>query len=99
MSANAVSELEKLGWEVYATETVSDEATYSEADRAIKDLKNKDFDLLVVCVTGWIPTHAVIRVTDKFRHIPMLLWVSPAGWKKDDWSQQHHKPVPAHCVR
>ena len=82
LSANAVSELEKLGWEVYAPEPVSDEATYSEADRAIKDLKNKDFDLLVVCVTGWIPTHAVIRVTDKFRHIPMLLW-GLTGWMEE----------------
>ena len=39
-------------------------------------------DCLVLCVAGWIPTHAVIRVTDHFRHIPMLLW-GLTGWMEN----------------
>ena len=33
-----------------------------------------DFDLLVVCLAGWIPTHTVIDVITPFRHKPMVLW-------------------------
>ena len=36
-------------------------------------------DCLIVCVAGWVPTHAVIRVTDHFRHLPILLW-GLCGW-------------------
>jgi L-fucose isomerase-like protein len=53
---------------------VIDDPEYKTADTAVEGLKGKDIDCLVVCVAGWVPTHAVIRVTDKFRHIPMLLW-------------------------
>ena len=53
---------------------VIDDPAYETADAAYAKLAGLDLDCLIVCVAGWIPTHAVIRVTDHFRHIPMLLW-------------------------
>ena len=29
----------------------------------------EDFDALVICIAGWIPTHAVVKITEKFRHL------------------------------
>ena len=78
----AIGELRRLDWDVLTTEPVSDDEACADADRAIKALKGQDFDLLVICLAGWIPTHTVIRVTDKFRHLPMLLW-GLTGWMEN----------------
>ncbi len=61
---------------------VIDDPAYETADAAYQKLAGHDFDCLIVCVAGWIPTHAVVRVTDHFRHIPMLLW-GLCGWKEN----------------
>ena len=61
---------------------VIDDEKYETADAAIAKLQAKPFDALVLCVCGWIPTHAVIRVTDSFRHLPMVLW-GLCGWKEN----------------
>ena len=61
---------------------VIDDPAYETADSAYAKLAGLDLDCLIVCVAGWIPTHAVIRVTDHFRHIPMLLW-GLCGWKEN----------------
>lgn len=61
---------------------VIDDPAYETADAAYGKLAGLDLDCLIVCVAGWIPTHAVIRVTDHFRHIPMVLW-GLCGWKEN----------------
>ncbi len=61
---------------------VIDDPAYQTADAAYGKLAGLDLSCLVVCVAGWVPTHAVIRVTDHFRHIPMLLW-GLCGWKEN----------------
>jgi len=58
---------------------VTDDTEYARADAAIAALKGRELDVLVLCVAGWIPTHAVIRVTDAFRNKPMILW-GLCGW-------------------
>ena len=50
------------GFELVTTDSVTDDEKGIEAERAINDLKKDDFDLLIVCITGWIPSHSVIRV-------------------------------------
>ena len=61
---------------------VIDDPAYETADAAYEKLAGQDLSCLVVCIAGWIPTHAVIRVTDHFRHTPMLLW-GLCGWKEN----------------
>ena len=61
---------------------VLDDPAYETADAAYAKLEGKDLTCLIVCVAGWIPTHAVVRITDHFRHVPMLLW-GLCGWKEN----------------
>jgi len=72
--STARKDLEGLGIELITTKYVFDDLKRQEAERAVADLKNKDFDFLVVCVAGWIPTYTIIRVISEFLHKPMLLW-------------------------
>ncbi len=81
--ADAFKAISVFDAEYFTTAPVSDDEGYIEADRAVAELSGKDLDALIVCIAGWIPTHAVIRVIDKFRHIPMVLW-GLCGWKEDD---------------
>ena len=75
LCAEAAGALKEVSEDVFVTAPVDDAEGYAHADRAVAELKKAgDFDLLVVCVAGWIPTHAIIRVIDHFRHKPMLLW-------------------------
>lgn len=62
---------------------VIDDPGYETADAAIARLQQQDLTAIVLCVAGWVPTHAVIRVTDPFRHLPMVLW-GLCGWREDD---------------
>jgi len=64
------------GMEVGLLETapVSDDPAGRDVERAVQDLSARRMDALVVCIAGWIPTHAVIRVVSEFKHLPMLLW-------------------------
>ncbi len=61
---------------------VIDDPAYETADAALAKLQGKDVDCLIVCVAGWVPTHAVVRVTDKYRNVPMVLW-GLCGWKEN----------------
>ena len=81
--ADALEIVKSLGYPVVTTAPVADDEAYAEANRAIAELRQDRFELLVVCVAGWIPTHAVIKVIDKFRHTPMLLW-GLCGWMEGD---------------
>lgn len=66
--------LENQGLELVWTEPVRDDPKEHDVARAKAELAGKDFDLLVICIAGWIPSHAVIDVIDAFKHKPMLLW-------------------------
>jgi L-fucose isomerase-like protein len=63
-----------LGVALLETPPVSDDPAGNDVRRAISDLSAKRLDVLVVCIAGWIPTHAVISVISEFKHLPMLLW-------------------------
>lgn len=76
---DALLALKSLEYDLTDAGVVIDDTGYETADKAIEILQNVSFDCLIVCVAGWVPTHAVIRVTDAFRHIPMVLW-GLCGW-------------------
>ena len=76
---DALAALQSLDYELTDAGVVIDDTEYKTADTAIEILKKSEFECLIVCVAGWVPTHAVIRVTDVFRHIPMILW-GLCGW-------------------
>ncbi len=62
---------------------VTDDYEEKDIKKAIAALENQSFDVLVVCIAGWIPTHAVVKVTEHFRHKPMVLW-GLCGWVEGD---------------
>ncbi len=79
----AINTLNRVSGNVCDAGIVIDDAAYATADAAIEKLSTADPDCLIICVAGWVPTHAVIRVTDAFRHLPMLLW-GLCGWMEGD---------------
>ena len=72
--SEAREQIKSLGFEVISTETVTDDPENKDVNRAIKDLSGKEFDALIISLAGWIPSHAVISVTSKFKDKPMILW-------------------------
>lgn len=74
MCTKAREEIRSLGVEVISTDHVTDDIEGKDVRRAINDLKNKDFDSLIICLAGWIPSHAVISITEEFKEKPILLW-------------------------
>jgi L-fucose isomerase-like protein len=71
---NAREEVKSLGIKIITTEHVTDDQNGNDVRRAIADLRKEDFDLLIICLAGWIPSHAVISVTREFKSKPMILW-------------------------
>ena len=74
MCLKARNELISLGVEVVSTDHVTDDPDGNDINRALNDLKNKEFDSLIICLAGWIPSHAVISITEEYRDKPMILW-------------------------
>ncbi len=70
------------GATVYPCYPITDDYEEKDVKNAQDYFADKDFDCLVLCVAGWIPTHAVIKVAEKFRHKPMVLW-GLCGWMED----------------
>lgn len=70
----AVKSLSVLDAKLVDAGIVIDDPAYETADRAIMTLKQQELSCVILCVAGWVPTHAVIRVSDPFRKLPVLLW-------------------------
>jgi len=80
----AKEDLEKAGVELGAcVYPVTDDYEEKDIKKALDELKGKDFDSLVVCIAGWIPTHAVVKITEQYKHLPMVLW-GLCGWYEGD---------------
>jgi L-fucose isomerase-like protein len=71
---DALHALEACGMQLSSTALVSDDPLGVDEARARRELARQDFDLLVVCLAGWIPSHTVIDVISPFKHKPMVLW-------------------------
>ena len=82
--AAAAKMLEQQGIELIKTAPVSDDPEGKHAARAVLDLQSGgEFDLLIICVAGWIPSWAVFSVIESFKHKPMILW-GLTGWQDGD---------------
>ena len=80
--AEAAERLEKNGLELIKVFPVTDDYEETDIRSAISVLEAGRFDSIVICIAGWIPSHAVIKITEHFRHIPMVLW-GLCGWTED----------------
>ena len=78
----AADELKKRGIELVETAPVCDDPAGENAARAVRELQSGEFDALVLCVAGWIPSWAVVKVAEPFRHKPILLW-GLSGWREN----------------
>lgn len=87
----ALKTLAALDCELLDAGIVIDDPGYETADAALAKLEGAPLSCLIVCVAGWVPTHAVIRVTDPLRHVPMLLW-GLCGWYENG-RFDHHPPI------
>ena len=72
--SKALEEVKSIGINIVTTDPVTDDAKGIDVSRALTDLKKEDFDLLIICIAGWIPAHAVIAITNEFKCKPMILW-------------------------
>ena len=79
----AAKELENEGLELVRVFPVADDYEEVQVNAAIEALKKESFEALVLCVAGWIPTHAVIKISEHFRHLPVVLW-GLCGWMEGD---------------
>lgn len=81
--AAAEKALVEKGLTLTSVYPVSDDYEEKDVKNAIQTLSGKDFDCLILCVAGWIPTHAVVKVCEQFREKPMVLW-GLCGWIEPD---------------
>ena len=81
--AAAEAALKDEGLDLVSVFPVADDYEEKQIGDAVAKLAGQDFDALVVCIAGWIPTHAVVKVTEHWRHLPMVLW-GLCGWYEGD---------------
>ena len=82
MDAEAKKSLSTLDIDIIDAGIVIDDPEYKTANSAIQKLNGEPISSLIICIAGWIPTHAVIKVTDNYRNLPMLLW-GLRGWREN----------------
>ncbi len=79
----AQDRLTEQGLDLISVFPVTDDYEEKDIKSALDALRGKDFDSIVVCIAGWIPTHAVVKVCEQFKDKPMVLW-GLCGWIEDD---------------
>ncbi len=81
--AEREKELTEKGLDLISVYPISDDYEEKDIAKALAALEGKDFDSIILCIAGWIPTHAVIKITERYRHLPMVLW-GLCGWREGD---------------
>ena len=72
ISARAETQLREAGIELVRTDPVYGEG--GEPERAIRELKSRDWDFLIANVVNWIEVRGVMRVLMEFRDRPIILY-------------------------
>ncbi|MBQ8605227.1 MAG: hypothetical protein IJ408_00680, partial [Clostridia bacterium] len=78
----AEAALKAEGLDLISVYPVADDYEETDIKNCLDALAGKEFDALVLCIAGWIPTHAVVKITEQYRHLPMVLW-GLCGWIED----------------
>ena len=81
--AAAEAALKEEGLDLVSVYPITDDYEEKDIAKAVNALAGETFDAVVVCIAGWIPTHAVLKVTEHYRHLPMVLW-GLCGWYEGD---------------
>ena len=79
----AENALKKEGLDLISIYPITDDSEREDVLKAIDKLSKASFGTIVLCVAGWIPSHAIIDIIERFRHIPMVLW-GLCGWMEGD---------------
>ena len=79
----AEAALKAEGLDLVSVYPIADDYEEQDVAKAVAALEKENFDAVVVCIAGWIPTHAVLKVTEHYRHLPMVLW-GLCGWYEED---------------
>lgn len=74
--------LKNEGLDLISVYPITDDYEEKDIKKAYDALNGKDFDSIVLCIAGWIPTHAVVKIAEKYRHLPIVLW-GLCGWIED----------------
>ncbi len=80
---DAEAGLKAEGLDMVSVYPVTDDYEERDIKKAVAALEKEAFDVLILCIAGWIPTHAVVKITEHFRHKPMVLW-GLCGWMEGD---------------
>lgn len=80
--AKAEQDLRAAGLDLISVYPVTDDYEEKDIQNALHVLSGQEFDVLIICIAGWIPSHAVIKITEQYRHIPMVLW-GLCGWMEE----------------
>ena len=80
---DAEKALKDEGLDLVSVYPVTDDYEEKDIKKALDALKGQDFDAMVICTAGWIPTHAVVKITEQYKHLPMVLW-GLCGWIESD---------------
>lgn len=78
----AAADLASQGLRLHSVFPITDDPNENDIKNAVSEFKTFEFDALVLCIAGWIPSHAVIKVAEEFRHLPIILW-GLCGWEED----------------
>ena len=81
--AAAEAALKEEGLDLVSVYPIADDYEEKDIAKAVDALQSEAFDAVVVCIAGWIPTHAVLKVVEHYRHLPMVLW-GLCGWYEED---------------
>lgn len=79
----AEADLKAQGLDLISVYPITDDYEEKDIAKALAALAGQEFDSIVVCIAGWIPTHAVVKVCEQYRHKPMVLW-GLCGWVEED---------------
>ena len=77
--AKAAADLEQADLDLIKVFPITDDPAEKDIKKALAALRGQEFDSLVVCIAGWIPSHAVVKICEQYRHKPMALW-GLCGW-------------------